>query len=181
MFPAGTSCCSDVDVPRPTARATRLGGGRRAPAVGAAAVRAARQVVPHAGQGASRTHEVDGRRPPTRSRQQRRRRRQRQPSVLLLPVQAGARQPADGRAQTRVRRPGRRRTVLGRRRSAVAVPPSDAAAQDQDGPASRRHDRDRRHDLQVQVRAAAPVAREHPHVRAGPVLAAGRFVQVSST
>lgn len=179
MFPAGKICC-DVDVPRPTARATRHGGGRRAPAADAAAVRAAREVVPHAGQGAPRTHEVDGRRPQSQSHQQRRRRHQRQPSVLLLPVQTGARQPSDGRAQTRVRRPGRRRSVLGRRRSAVAVPSADAAAQDQDGPASRRHDRDRRDHVQVQVRPAAPVAREHPLVRAGPVLATGRFVQVSS-
>lgn len=154
--------------------------GERGP-VAATTVCAARQMVPDPGQGVPRTDATTAMDDRLLQQQWRRRRPPAQPSVSVLPVQTGARRPPDDRAQTRVRCPGRWRTVPGRRRrqSDVVVSSADATAQGQDGPTPRRFDRHHCDHVQVQVRAARSIAREQPLIRSCLILLTRSFVQVS--
>lgn len=113
----------------------------------------------------------------TDKRQQQRRQRQdyEKLAVFLLSVQVDARQPSDGRAQARVRHPGRGPDVS----RTDSVPAAGAARQDQNGSVSGRHDlRHQDHDVQVQVHPVGPTAREQSDVRAHSVVTPRRFVQV---
>lgn len=111
-----------------------------------AADRSARQVVPHARQrnpllGGPRLQPVQ---------------LQPQPAMLLLSVQAGAYQPPDGRAQTRVRRAGR--TEASHRPPDAT--PEDTANQDQNVHRLGRDDDYQDNHVQVQIRPVGPVVRK---------------------